>query len=94
MHMCAEPVRRLPYQPAADPNTSRTPFPWVSQAQALNYFQTWPEGVPPDPLALCIANVNAAGDALSPEQREAVMQELPKAMPKLSLLLAPLAHTN
>ncbi|KAK9906600.1 hypothetical protein WJX75_004761 [Coccomyxa subellipsoidea] len=63
-------------------------------AQALNYFQTWPDGVLPDPLALCVANVNAAGDALSPEQREAVMQELPKAMPKISLLLTPLAHTK
>ncbi len=69
---------------------------WVlpKQAQALNYFQTWPEGVLPDPLALCIANVNAAGDALSLQQREAVMAELPKAMPKISLLLSPLAHTK
>ena len=64
------------------------------QAQALNYFHTWPESVLPDPLALCVANVNAAGDALSAEQKEAVMQELPRAMPKISLLLAPLAHTK
>ena len=64
------------------------------QAQALNYFQTWPDGVLPDPLALCVANVNASGEALSPKQREAVMQELPKAMPKISLLLTPLAHAK
>lgn len=64
------------------------------QAQALNFFQTWPDGVLPDPLALCIANTNAAGEALSAEQREAVKEELPKAMPKIGLLLSALAHTN
>lgn len=62
------------------------------QAQAVNFFQRWPPGVMPDPLALCISNVNAAGEKLSPEQRESVMQELPNAMPKISLLLTALAH--
>ena len=66
----------------------------VPQAQALNFFQTWPEGVVPDPLALCIANTNAAGEALDPAQREVVMEELPKAMPKIGLLLSALAHTK
>ena len=62
------------------------------QAQALNFFQTWPEGVLPDPLALCIANTMLQVKRLILSQREIVMEELPKAMPKISLLLSALAH--
>ena len=64
------------------------------QAQALNFYRTWPDEVLADPLAQCVANVNAAGELLTAEQREAVMEELPKAMPKIGLLLSTLAHAN
>jgi hypothetical protein len=39
-----------------------------------------------------MANVNAAGELLTLEQRERVMQELPEAMPRISVLLTSLAH--
>ena len=64
------------------------------QAQALNFYRTWPDEVLENPLTQCVANVNAAGEQLSDEQREAVMEELPKAMPKIGLLLSTLAHAN
>ena len=66
----------------------------MPQAQALNFYSTWPDEVLPDPLALCVANVNAAGELLTAQQREAVMEELPRAMPKIGLLLTSLAHAN
>lgn len=66
----------------------------MPQAQALNFYRTWPDEVLGDPLAQCVANVNAAGKLLTAEQREAVMEELPNAMPKIGLLLTPLAHAN
>ena len=48
----------------------------------------------PDPLAHFIKSTNSAGRALTAQQREAVMQELPKAMPKITVLLSSLAHAN
>ena len=64
------------------------------QAQALNFYQTWPPEAVPDPLAHFIENTNAAGKALTPEQQELLMQELPRAMPKITVLLSSLTHAD
>lgn len=64
------------------------------QAQALNFYQNWPSNALPDPLTHFIKNTNSAGKALTAEQREIVMQELPKAMPKITVLLSNLAHAD
>ena len=67
---------------------------YIAQAHALNFYQKWPQEALPDPLTHLIKNTNSAGRALTPQQREIVMQELPKAMPKITVLLSNLAHAN
>ena len=62
------------------------------KAQALNFYRTYPDAQ--EPLKQFIATVNAAGSILTSEQQEQVMDELPRAFPKISLLLTTLAHTN
>ena len=59
---------------------------------ALNFYRSYPEGQA-EPLQQLMQIVNEAGKGLTPEQQEAVMEELPAAFPKISLLLMPLART-
>ena len=47
-----------------------------------------------DPAAALVAAVNAAGEALTAAEREAVCDELARAFPKAALLVAPLAHED
>jgi len=61
-------------------------------ARALNFYRTYPDIQ--DPLKQFISTVNTAGGLLTAEQQEQVMDELPRAFPKISLLLTTLAHTN
>ncbi len=59
-------------------------------AHALNFYRTYPDIQ--DPLKQFISIVNTAGGLLTAEQQEQVMDELPRAFPKISLLLTTLAH--
>lgn len=61
-------------------------------ARALNFYRTYPDIQ--DPLKEFISIVNTAGGLLTAEQQEQLMDELPRAFPKISLLLTTLAHTN
>ena len=61
-------------------------------ADALNFYRTYHDVA--DPLKQFITVVNQAGDLLNDDQQEQVMGELPRAFPKISLLLTTLAHTN
>ncbi|KAI8477162.1 MAG: hypothetical protein J3K34DRAFT_515843 [Monoraphidium minutum] len=47
-----------------------------------------------DPAAALVAAVDAAGADLTPEQRQVVFDELPRAFPKAALLVAALAHED
>ena len=62
------------------------------KSQALNFYRTYPDVQ--DPLKQFIQTTNKAGSMLTVEQQEQVMEELPRAFPKISLLLTTLAHTN
>lgn len=57
---------------------------------ALNFYRSYPEA--DEPLQRFMSNVNTAGSLLTAEQQERVMNELPRAFPKISLLLTTLAH--
>jgi len=61
------------------------------QKDALHTFRTYPEGIK-DPLVAFRQGVDAAGQALTEEQREGVMAELPDAFRRSSLLLEALAR--
>lgn len=61
-------------------------------ANALNFYRSYPEAN--EPLEQFVSNVNRAGSLLTSEQQERVMNELPRAFPKISLLLTTLAHTT
>lgn len=61
-------------------------------ADALNFYRSYPDIE--DPLKRFISSVNTAGSLLTAQQQEQVMDELPRAFPKISLLLTTLAHEN
>ena len=62
------------------------------KAGALNFYRSYPEAN--EPLERFVSNVNQAGGLLTAEQQERVMNELPRAFPKISLLLTTLAHAT
>lgn len=62
------------------------------QSDALHFYRTYPDVQ--DPLKRFMQTVNSAGSLLTAEQQEQVMEELPRAFPKISLLLTTLAHTD
>ena len=62
------------------------------KADALNFYRTYP-GVE-DPLKQFKETVDIVGDLLTIDQQATVMNELPRAFPKISLLLTTLAHTD
>lgn len=61
--------------------------------RAVASYHSYPEGIT-DPMAKFQGWLNAAGAAMSGDQREALFGELPKAISKTGLLLMPLAHEN
>ena len=61
-------------------------------ANALNFYRSYPEAS--EPLKQFVSSVNLAGSLLTAEQQERVMNELPRAFPKISLLLTTLAYTT
>ena len=61
--------------------------------EAVNFYHSYPPAMA-DPLQFFIAMVNTIGELLSAEQREKIMQELPQAFRKVSLLLTALAHED
>ncbi len=61
--------------------------------EAINFYKTYAPEVG-DPLRTFVATINEAGEALSAEGKEDVMEELPKCFPKISLLLGSLAHED
>ena len=61
-------------------------------ADALNFYRSYPEAS--EPLKRFMSNVSSAGTLLTFEQQERVMNELPRAFPKISLLLTTLAYTT
>ncbi|KAL3136926.1 hypothetical protein ABBQ32_006532 [Trebouxia sp. C0010 RCD-2024] len=62
------------------------------QSDALHFYRTYPDAQ--DPLKRFMQTVNSAGSLLTAEQQEQVMEELPRAFPKISLLLTTLAHID
>ena len=62
------------------------------RSHALNFYRTYPDVQ--DPLKQFMQTVNTAGSLLTAEQQEQVMEELPRAFPKISLLLTTLAHVS
>ena len=61
-------------------------------ASALNFYRTYKDVQ--EPLQTFMGIVNEAGNFLTAAQQELVMDELPRAFPKISLLLTTLAHTD
>lgn len=63
----------------------------LKEARAVRFYRDYPKQAQ-DPLRVLIAALNTAGSYLVlPEEREQVMQELPKAIQRTSLLLSVLA---
>ncbi|EFJ25712.1 hypothetical protein SELMODRAFT_413620 [Selaginella moellendorffii] len=66
-------------------------LPVLSERKAFSFYHVYPEGVK-DPIKVLIAAFNQVGHLITAEDdREEVMQELPRAIQKASLLLSSLA---
>ncbi len=48
----------------------------------------------PRPLEVFVCTINELGDQLTPDERDCVMEELPKAFMKTSMLLIALARVD
>ena len=63
-------------------------------AQAINAWRSYPEQAGRSPVACLMGAVNAGGELLSLDQREVLLEELPEAFLKASVLLRCLAYAE
>ena len=64
------------------------------QAQAVHAWRSYPAEAGRNPVATLMASINTAGEQLGPSQLEVVLEELPDAFLKASVLLRCLAYED
>ena len=64
------------------------------QAQAINTWRSYPQQAGRNPVLCLMGAVNTAGEQLGADHREVLLEELPEAFLKSSVLLRCLAYED